>query len=100
MKLKEGYEQLVRQIGYDPSEEESKLVLHAQRRLPQIELFLADLAKQAGTDNQASPEQTQVYRKLKLELRFAQRRWQRIVSNEARLRKTHEKRPHVSTFAA
>lgn len=36
----------------------------------------------------------------KLNLRFAQRTWQRLVSNESRIRKMKEKRTHVTTFAA
>ncbi len=41
-----------------------------------------------------------LFRKLKLDLRFAHRKWLRILSNEARTRRLNERRGHVSTFAA
>ena len=40
------------------------------------------------------------FRQLKLELRFARRKWKRLLSNETRLQKDQGKGHHVSTFAA
>ena len=39
-------------------------------------------------------------KKMKLELRFAKRSWERFNSNQERIRKMQEKRAHVAIFAA
>jgi hypothetical protein len=101
MKLKEGYDELRRAIGLETSEQAASLSLYASRKIHQVEVILSELAAQPKNEfTEPSAAQTQAYRKLKLDLRFAQRRWQRMLSTENRLRKMHEKRPHVSTFAA
>lgn len=95
MKLKESYHELRRNIGYENSEEAVQLVEYVNSQLLQIEELLRDLGSQ-----KRSAEHAQAYRNLKLELRFAQRRWQRMTATENRFRKIHEKGHDVSTFAA
>jgi hypothetical protein len=40
------------------------------------------------------------FKKLKVDLRTAKRKWLRVLSNEARCRKLRNRRDHVTTFAA
>lgn len=42
----------------------------------------------------------QNFRQMKLQLRFAKRRWKRLISNEIRFKKIRERQIHVSGFAA
>jgi hypothetical protein len=42
----------------------------------------------------------QSYKNLKMDHHLILRKWQRVLSNEARMKKIQEKRSHVSTFAA
>ena len=97
IKLKDGYNQLRRDIGFESSEEIDELTVFVNQRLQQVDALLRVLE---NPNLSASLEHALLYRNLKLELRFAQRRWQRMISTEIRLRKIHEKRPNVSTFAA
>lgn len=43
---------------------------------------------------------TGAFRDLKISYRLAYRRFKKLISNEARIKKFHERRIHVSTFAA
>ena len=63
------------------------------QRLQSIQRFSADRSTMSAEELQKA------FRKMKLEVRFAARQWQRIHSNESRFRRAPE-RYHVETIAA
>ena len=100
-RLKENYVQLRREmkLGNESSEETAQLLTYIDRRIQFLEVLMTDLNRDWSSST-IFFHQAETHRKLKLEFRFARRRWQRITSTESRVRRMQEKRPHVSTFAA
>ncbi len=99
--MKENYKQLGLDIRYAVSDEAEDLLSEINKHLTQIENLLQSLKETESEGREVvSPDDAQIYRKLKLDLRFTVRRWQRMLAAESRIRKVHEKGNHVSTFAA
>ena len=99
--LKNEFEDLRRKIGFESSDEITELLNYINPRISQLQMLSEAMSsKDDQAEGLASSGVAMAYRKLKLELRFARRRWLRILSTESRIRKIQEKRPNVSTFAA
>ena len=87
--------------GRHATSDSLKLSALVDRRLSQLELTRELLAAAGIPGGAVEPADLQhAYRRLKLELRFARRRWNRILSNEARFRKIQARKIHVQSFAA
>ncbi len=95
------FQDLEHQLNFHRSEETDKLILFVDHEKKELERLKQSLASFDHTTEPVVPHDLyDQFRRLKLELRFAIRRWKRLNSNEARTKKTQEKRSHVSTFAA
>ena len=91
-RLRNEYEKLEQELRLHSSEEAAEFRSLIQPKLASLQTLLN------GEVLQIQPQAT--FRRLKLELRFAKRKWQRFLCNEARVRRIEEKRNHVSPFAA
>ena len=99
-RLRNEFEDLDHALQLRVSVEVSELRLLVQQKIQEVDGFLTLLNKAEGIEKTALPNFQKGFRRLKLELRFAARKWRRFLSNETRIRKTQEKRFHASSFAA
>ncbi len=99
--LEQGFSVLNSRAEADSSEDGAELRSVAAQGLKELK-YLQDWIFRIETDrrNKIPDDFYQHFRKLKLDLRFAHRKWLRMLSNEARLRRVNSRRTHVSTFAA
>ncbi|MFA6600406.1 MAG: hypothetical protein WC352_03525 [Candidatus Omnitrophota bacterium] len=72
-----------------------------QSKIHQIEHLSASINEgEAFGAPEKNEEFQDLFRRLKLDLRCAQRKWLRVLSNESRIRKMREKKNHAATLAA
>jgi hypothetical protein len=89
-RLLDEYRDLDRQINGNPSEEVSRLKSFIRKKIQVIE----------GLDTPVQNDSHAVFRQLKLELRFAQRSWQRQRLNELRFKKSQTEKDLTTSYAA
>lgn len=100
-RLKVECQDLLRQINGDPSEEALQLRSFIQRKIRQIEMLGVSVTYANSLPEQPDlPVLRNTFRQLKLEMRFAQRRWRRLQLNQTRARKNQEKRGLTPSVAA
>ena len=102
-RLSEEFHELDRELVNEESEAVLQLKGIIQRKLRQLQMLkvaVSYLDNAADNNNIVPSDLHASFRRLKLELRFARRKWKRLLSNEIRFQKSQEKRVHVSTFAA
>ena len=96
------YRSLDLELGLHPATPEIvqlKVILHKKFR--QLEMLNVSVSYMDDMPGALDPQDLQAsLKRLKLELRFARRKYKRLISNESRFRKIQEKRTHVSTVAA
>lgn len=100
-KIADGYIKLLRGLEgrYTPDAVEFRAFI--QNKLRQVERvqIALDYAHPIDTENHAL-DPRDALRQLKLELRFAQRRWKRKLISDQRIQRNQLRRNHVPTFAA
>lgn len=83
------------------SEEASQLRSFIQKKMRQLNMLKLSVSyANSLSERPILNDLRDTFRQLKLELRFAQRKWKRVQLGEARMRKNQEKRSRLSTFAA
>ncbi len=94
--------ELYHQVGDPASEEGVELKSFLQRKIRQLEMLSVSINYISTLPEQPDlPDLRSTFRQLKLELRFAQRRWKRILLGEARVQRNQEKKNRLSDkFAA
>ena len=80
--------------------EQAELAVRVRKQLTRLDQFLASVASLTQEGSVVPPDWFETYKEIKLELRFAQRKWKLFVSNELRFRRNLKGVSHVSTFAA
>ena len=100
-KIAEELRQIQQKARLHGSRESLALFALIERKLRQLELTQEILNLPENSQVEIKPVSLhEAFRRFKLELRFSQRKWDRIVSNELRFQKILERRNHVSTCAA
>ena len=94
------YKELENALVRHSSEETEKLKVSIQKRIRQIEAFNFSIEMVQPSQEYLSADFRDTIRQLKLDLRFAKRRWQRILLNEGRIFKRSRKDIIVVTRAA
>ena len=100
LEMENGFQQLdILLLGEESNEglEVRNFVQKQMRDLQNLKIRL--VALENGRES-LLPNLFENYRTLKIRLRFAQRRWRLLISNEARSRKMRERVAHVESFAA
>jgi hypothetical protein len=85
------------------TDEALELKAFIEKKLRQLETVRVSLSYlQQGIAGLGEPDLDlrDMLRQHKLELRFARRRWKRHLVSQERIRRNHERRTHVPTFAA
>ena len=99
--MESGFLRLMNQLSGENSQEAHDLKGFIEKQLRQIHNAKAVLASfETNLENTFSSELFEKFRKTKLRLRFAERRWRLILSNLARNRKMRERIDHVASVAA
>ena len=100
-RLYDEYRELVGELTFHDSDETQKLKLFIQKKIQQLETLNGTISS-LGIQSEKSlyPDLHEQLKQLKLELRFAQRRWKRQCLNEVRFKKSHPRTPLISTYAA
>ncbi len=95
------YQQLAGELPLRSNEEIQKLKTFLQKKIHQIETLNSGFVS-SGSESQKVlyPSLHDQLRDLKLQLRFAQRRWQRERLNENRFRKNRQSAAFVTSYAA
>jgi hypothetical protein len=101
-KLRSEFEELDKELSLrGGAEEVVPLATMTQTKINQINELSHSVNNGTLSEKAEDVEQFQDnFRRLKLDLRFARRRWLRLLSNEARDRKARGKRTYAATFAA
>ncbi len=100
-RLYDDYQQLAGELPLRSNEEIQKLRIFLQKKIHQIEtLNTAISSLSAEPQRPLYPNLQDQLRDLKLQLRFAQRRWQRERLNENRFRKNQRSNSLLASFAA
>ncbi len=83
------------------SEEQVNLGLRIRKHVSKLDELLLSVASSPSVQETVVPSNWfETCKKVKLELRFTQRKMKRFVSNEVRFQKSPKGLSHVSTFAA
>ncbi len=99
--LQSQFEDIFQEIGFESSLELCELKSFIQERLKRIiALKTAVTALETRQEALVPHELHTSYKKIKLDLRFAKRTYERFNSNQERIRKMQERRAHVAIFAA
>ena len=90
-RLEEEFRELHRELNHsDLSSEALQLKNMIQRKIRQLEMLRVAVSYM-NTAPDSEPQNFQAsFRRLKLELRFARRKWKRLCSNEVRFQKNHD----------
>lgn len=102
-RLEREYQEFSEELNGSYSQESTDLKAFVNKKLRQLELVRVSLSyMNSGTQELLRGEVAlrDTLRQHKLELRFARRRWKRLLVSQERLRRNHERRSHVPTFAA
>lgn len=100
-RIEEEYLELFNEVSGSSSDEARSLRSALQQKRRQVEMASVSLlyVDRGARDYDTEHLRTRL-RQLKLDLRFAQRKWKRYLVSEERIRKTLERRSHVATVAA
>lgn len=100
-RLENEFRSLDKELGVPPTTPESLELKNAvQRRIRQVEMLNVALSYLNRDAQGMDPRELQAsFRRLKLELRFARRKWKRLSAYEERIRKQQDKGLHVSNAA-
>ncbi len=99
--LQNEFEQLFQTIGFDGDLEAIELKSDIQKHLQTLaKLKAAVMVLEDNQETLVPYELHTAYKQQRLELRFAKRTWERLLSNQERIRKMQKRRDHVATFAA
>ena len=97
---KEGL-QLEKEISFHPSEEGMQLKSFVQKKIRQLNMLKVSVSYANSLSEQPLLNDFRdTFRQLKLEMRFARRKWKRLQLGAARVRRNLEKKNRFSTFAA
>ncbi len=103
-RIDQEYRDLLEEVRDLYTEETAELKIFIQKKLRQLDLVRVSLTymqQEAGDEHHGDPfDLRETLRQHKLELRFARRRWKRQMVSQERVRRNHERRNHVPTFAA
>lgn len=100
-RLKAECQELYQQVSLHSSDEALQLKTFIQRKMRQLEMLGVSVSYASSLPEQPDlPVLRHTFRQLKLELRFAQRKWKRVLLSEARIRRNQEKRAVVSQHVA
>ena len=101
LEIENGFVRLAALLSGQHSEEAEDLKSYIGRQLGQVQKSKSILfALENDAPSLLSYEYFEEFRKMKLRLRFAERRWRLILSNQARSRKMRERNEHVASVAA
>ena len=101
MEIESGFLRLITLLGAQGSDEAQDLKAYVERQLRQVsKVKTILLSVENQLESPLSFELFEDFRKMKLRLRFAQRRWRLILSNQARSRKMRERIEHVASVVA
>ncbi len=101
MQIESGFLRILHQLGPQTSQEAGDLKDSIEKQLRQghkVKTLL--LSIENNPEDSLFYELFEDFKKMKLCLRFAERRWKLILSNEARNRKMRERLEHVAPFVA
>ena len=102
-RLESQFKELETQVRCHPSEEAREMDAFLARKIRQADMLRSMMGSAQGNVSSLDVDLAVLritFRQLKLELRFAQRKWKRILLNEGRMRRMQEKNPQVTPFAA
>lgn len=102
-RIYEEYQDLHRNVAgqyFDEAIELRQFIEKKSRQLETVKVSLAYMRQSGALSQDNEPDLRDVLRQLKLELRFARRRWKRHLVSQERIRRNQERRSHVPTFAA
>lgn len=104
-RLENDFRFLVKELSHQPianyHEEVSRLKSFIQQEIEDLRKLQSALISLENVSEPVVPTNVhQNFKRLKMALHLARRRRERLISNEARIRKIQERRAHVSTFAA
>jgi len=97
-RLAEEYRELEQEMTDYSSEEVEEMKTSIQKNLKQLEVLDASIASMGSeSDDSTSMDLRDILRQLKLDLRFAQRRWKRQLLNVERFKKGPQKASLVTS---
>ena len=100
-RLVEEYKDLDREMTNYSSEEVDEMKTSIRKNLQQLEVLDSSMASIGpAADDSSSDDLRDILRQLKLELRFAQRRWKRQLLNEERFKRGPEKGSFINSSLA
>lgn len=100
-RLVEDFRQIEEELEQHTTPEAAQLKALLQRKNRQLEMLNLAVSYLHHDTPELDPKDLYAsLRRLKLELRFARRKWKRLLSNEIRTQRNQDKRSHVDTFAA